>query len=71
MATFSGRSPNAHCAAAIGSRAHGRCAILVDNGGIFPFVDISELTYDTWRRVLSVNLDSQFLMTQAVLPVRF
>ncbi|WP_027931000.1 SDR family NAD(P)-dependent oxidoreductase [Amycolatopsis thermoflava] len=48
---------------------HGRCDILVNNAGIFPFVDISELTYDTWRKVLSVNLDSQFLMTQAVLPL--
>jgi NAD(P)-dependent dehydrogenase (short-subunit alcohol dehydrogenase family) len=48
---------------------YGRCDILVNNAGIFPFVDISELSYDTWRRVLSVNLDSQFLMTRAVLPL--
>jgi 3-oxoacyl-[acyl-carrier protein] reductase len=47
----------------------GRCDILVNNAGIYPFVDITELTYETWRHVLAVNLDSQFLMTQAVLPL--
>jgi NAD(P)-dependent dehydrogenase (short-subunit alcohol dehydrogenase family) len=48
---------------------HGRCDILVNNAGIYPFVDIADLTYETWRHVLAVNLDSQFLMTQAVLPM--
>ncbi|MFI8182403.1 SDR family NAD(P)-dependent oxidoreductase [Actinacidiphila glaucinigra] len=46
----------------------GRADILVNNAGIFPFRDIEELDYDTWRRVLAVNLDSQFLMVKAVLP---
>ena len=48
---------------------HGRCDILVNNAGIYPFVDIDDLDYDTWRKVLAVNLDSQFLMTKAVLPL--
>ncbi|WP_329128916.1 SDR family oxidoreductase [Streptomyces sp. NBC_01476] len=57
--------------AAVGEEiAHrfGRADILVNNAGIFPFLDIDELDYDTWRRVLAVNLDSQFLMVKAVLP---
>jgi NAD(P)-dependent dehydrogenase (short-subunit alcohol dehydrogenase family) len=51
------------------SRLHGRCDILINNVGIYPFTDISDLDYAAWRRVLTVNLDSQFLMTQAVLPM--
>ncbi|TWS26444.1 SDR family oxidoreductase [Tsukamurella sputi] len=47
----------------------GRCDILVNNVGIYPFVDIDDLTLETWRKVLSVNLDSQFLMTKTVLPL--
>ncbi|GIF68510.1 hypothetical protein Ais01nite_65450 [Asanoa ishikariensis] len=57
--------------AAVGTeieRRLGRADILVNNAGIFPFRDIDELDYETWRRVLAVNLDSQFLMVKAVLP---
>ncbi len=46
----------------------GRVDILVNNAGIFPKVHIDELDYATWRRVIAVNLDSQFLMVKAVLP---
>lgn len=46
----------------------GRADILVNNAGICPFLDIEELDYDTWRRVIAVNLDSQFLMVKALLP---
>lgn len=46
----------------------GRADILVNNAGISPFLDIEELDYDTWRRVIAVNLDSQFLMVKALLP---
>ncbi|MFJ4851741.1 MULTISPECIES: SDR family NAD(P)-dependent oxidoreductase [unclassified Streptomyces] len=45
----------------------GRADILVNNAGIFPFRDIEDLDYDTWKRVIAVNLDSQFLMVKAVL----
>ena len=48
---------------------YNRCDILVNNAAIYPFVDILDLDYKTWRSVLAVNLDSQFLMTQAVLPM--
>ncbi|WP_371631317.1 SDR family oxidoreductase [Streptomyces sp. NBC_00341] len=47
----------------------GRCDILVNNAGIYPRYDIDELDHATWRRVLAVNLDSQFLMVKAVLPL--
>ncbi|MEI9950160.1 MAG: SDR family NAD(P)-dependent oxidoreductase [Pseudomonadota bacterium] len=50
------------------ARRFGRVDILVNNAGIFPMVHIDELDYATWRRVLAVNLDSQFLMVKAVLP---
>ncbi len=48
---------------------YGRCDILVNNAGIYPVADISDLDYATWRKVLAVNLDSMFLMTQALLPM--
>jgi 3-oxoacyl-[acyl-carrier protein] reductase len=47
----------------------GRCDILVNNAGIFPVVDFTDLDFETWKHVHAVNLDSQFLMTKAVLPL--
>jgi NAD(P)-dependent dehydrogenase (short-subunit alcohol dehydrogenase family) len=44
----------------------GRCDILVNNAGIYPVQTFDEITFDDWRRVLSVNLDSMFLMTKAL-----
>jgi len=43
----------------------GRCDILVNNAGIYPMQPFDEISFDDWRRVLSVNLDSMFLMTKA------
>jgi NAD(P)-dependent dehydrogenase (short-subunit alcohol dehydrogenase family) len=43
----------------------GRCDILVNNAGIYPMQTFDEITFEEWRRVLSVNLDSMFLMTKA------
>lgn len=45
----------------------GRVDILVNNAGIFPFRDLFALEFDEWKRTLEVNLDSQFLMTKAVI----
>lgn len=47
----------------------GRCDILVNNAGLDSLIDSGELQYATWRRVLAVNLDSQFLMVKALLPL--
>jgi NAD(P)-dependent dehydrogenase (short-subunit alcohol dehydrogenase family) len=44
----------------------GRCDILVNNAGIYPMQPFDEITFEDWRRVLSVNLDSLFLMTKAL-----
>jgi NAD(P)-dependent dehydrogenase (short-subunit alcohol dehydrogenase family) len=44
----------------------GRCDILVNNAGIYPVQTFDEITFEDWRRVLAVNLDSMFLMTKAL-----
>ena len=67
-ADVSDQDETAHVGEEVRSR-YGRCDILVNNAGIYPVADISELDYATWRKVLAVNLDSMFLMTQAVLPM--
>jgi NAD(P)-dependent dehydrogenase (short-subunit alcohol dehydrogenase family) len=41
------------------------CDILVNNAGIYPVQTFDEITFDDWRRVMSVNLDSMFLLTKA------
>ena len=43
----------------------GQCDILVNNAGIFPTQRFEDITFEDWRHVLSVNLDSMFLMTRA------
>jgi NAD(P)-dependent dehydrogenase (short-subunit alcohol dehydrogenase family) len=45
----------------------GRVDILVNNAGVFPFCDVFELDFQRWKRTQEVNLDSQFLMTKAVI----
>ena len=46
----------------------GRIDVLVNNAGIYPHTPFEELTFSEWRRVLSTNLDSVFLVTHAVYP---
>ena len=48
--------------------AHGRIDVLVNNAGIYPHTPFEELAFEEWRRVLSTNLDSVFLVTSAVYP---
>lgn len=47
----------------------GHCDILVNNAGIFPLHSWDQVDYETWRKVLAVNLDSHFLMCQALVPL--
>ena len=46
-----------------------RCDILVNNAGIYPNRSFDEMDYEFWRQVQAVNLDSQFLMAKAVVPL--
>jgi NAD(P)-dependent dehydrogenase (short-subunit alcohol dehydrogenase family) len=49
-------------------REFGGCDILVHCAGIYPTASIEEITFSQWRKVLSVNLDSVFLLVKAFLP---
>ncbi len=46
----------------------GGADILVNNAGIYPMGPFDTITYEDWRRVLSVNLDSVFLLSKALVP---
>ncbi len=46
----------------------GRCDVLVNNAGIYPFQLWDEITFEDWRKVLSVDLDSMFLTAKAFAP---
>src|SRR5215467_9413731 len=43
----------------------GRVDVLVNSAGIVHVDDLLDLTFETWRRVMSVNADGTFLMGQA------
>jgi NAD(P)-dependent dehydrogenase (short-subunit alcohol dehydrogenase family) len=47
------------------SRAVKHCDILVNCAGIYPVQTFDEISFDDWRRVFSVNLDSMFLLAKA------
>jgi NAD(P)-dependent dehydrogenase (short-subunit alcohol dehydrogenase family) len=49
-------------------RAFGRCDILVNNAGIYPRKKFLEMSYEDWRKVMSVNLDAAFFTCRAFVP---
>lgn len=48
--------------------AFGPVQIIVNNAGITDFKPFLEITEESWDRIMSVNLKSMLLCTQAVLP---
>jgi len=50
------------------SSSLGLSTILVNAAGIYPNQPFADLTFSEWRRVLTVNLDSLFLVCQAFVP---
>lgn len=48
--------------------AFGRLDIVVANAAIRPEATIDTVTYEDWRRVMAISLDSVFLLTKAALP---
>ncbi|MGP6170032.1 SDR family NAD(P)-dependent oxidoreductase [Microbacterium sp. A196] len=57
-------------AAATVEREFGPVQILVNNAAIHPDPPIPflEMTFDQWRRMMTINLDSMFLVTRALAP---
>lgn len=41
---------------------------LVNNAGIADFGPIEQTDFERWRRIMSINLDGTFLMSQAAIP---
>ena len=50
-------------------REFGRLDVLVNNAGVGYFRSIVATTFEEWRNILSVNLDSVFLGTKHALPL--
>jgi 3-oxoacyl-[acyl-carrier protein] reductase/(S)-1-phenylethanol dehydrogenase len=46
----------------------GPADILVNNAGIYPLKGFDEITYEDWKRIFAINVDSQFLMAKAFVP---
>ena len=55
-------------AAAAARESFGTVDILVHNAGIYPICEFKDMTFEEWRKVLSVNLDSAFHLCHELLP---
>jgi NAD(P)-dependent dehydrogenase (short-subunit alcohol dehydrogenase family) len=61
--------PDAVYAISQAVRTHfGHCDILINCAGVWPAKAFEDLEYAEWKRILAVNLDSQFLMSKAFVP---
>jgi NAD(P)-dependent dehydrogenase (short-subunit alcohol dehydrogenase family) len=55
-------------AAAAARERFGGVDILVHNAGIYPICEFKDMSFEDWRKVLSVNLDSAFHLCHELLP---
>jgi 3-oxoacyl-[acyl-carrier protein] reductase/(S)-1-phenylethanol dehydrogenase len=46
----------------------GHADILINNAGIYPLKDFDDITYQDWKQIFAINVDSQFLMAKAFVP---
>jgi 3-oxoacyl-[acyl-carrier protein] reductase/(S)-1-phenylethanol dehydrogenase len=46
----------------------GNADILINNAGIYPLKAFDDITYEDWKRIFAINVDSQFLMAKAFVP---
>lgn len=51
------------------TRAFDTVDVLVNNAGSYPHVPFDKIDYESWRNVVTLNLDSVYLCARAVLPV--
>jgi len=54
--------------AAAAKERFGTVDILVHNAGIYPIVPFTEMTFEQWRQVMGVNLDSMYHACHELLP---
>jgi len=47
---------------------HSRCDILVNNAGVAAHQRLLEISLEDWRRIMSVNVESMFLLCKAFAP---
>lgn len=47
----------------------GRIDVLLNNAGTYPHVEFEDTTYEMWRHVVALNLDSVFLCCKAIVPI--
>jgi NAD(P)-dependent dehydrogenase (short-subunit alcohol dehydrogenase family) len=55
-------------AAAAAEERFGTVDILVHNAGIYPICEFKDMSFEDWRKVLAVNLDSAFHLCHELLP---
>jgi NAD(P)-dependent dehydrogenase (short-subunit alcohol dehydrogenase family) len=73
-----GRAIGAHCdvskpadvaaLARVVEAEFGRCDILVNNAGVYPVQKFDQMSFEDWRRIMSINLDGQFLTAKTFAP---
>jgi 3-oxoacyl-[acyl-carrier protein] reductase/(S)-1-phenylethanol dehydrogenase len=50
------------------AQKYGHADILINCAGIYPLKAFDDITYEDWKRIFAINVDSQFLMAKAFVP---